>query len=527
MGKETRISVIIADDESSIRNGLLSVIPWETLDMNVMGVAKDGEEAWDFIQAVNPDIVITDIRMPRTTGLQLIKRCRTAGLSTHFIILSGYDDFSYAQDAIRYGARAYVLKPLNQEELIAELENLREEIISNPKSEDNTSMDLSGYLELSKKMFFNQLVNNEFHHISDIRQRIAQLKIEITDTPFQIIVISLNIDKEEQKQLLSAKVLAALSDMDTFSSLPLWKNNKSDLCLLFPIYSQTDEKLAYDTVSQCLLQLNPIKSCRIVAGIGTTVKALTDAGQSYHTALAALSYQLYESGQIIFDQSVICTQSPTVCTSNIDNQRLVNAIRKNERMLIESFCGTFFDSLLYVTMPPPSFIRGMSIYLVTDIQNTLRQLLNQDLQLFAELPYIRINQFSTFSQIKEWCTSLFLSYAEKISQHLGSRKDSVILEAKQYIQEHINQKIQSEDIASIVNFSPSYFAIYFKSKTGVNFRDYVLNTKMEHAKYLLGTADANISEVAYAVGYDDYRSFYRAFKNHTGMTPSEYQANNR
>ena len=87
----------------------------------------------------------------------------------------------------------------------------------------------------------------------------------------------------------------------------------------------------------------------------------------------------------------------------------------------------------------------------------------------------------------------------------------------------MNKKIQAEDVAAHVNLSTSYFTIYFKAKTGINFRDYVLKVKIEEAKRLLKTSGDNISQVAYAVGYDDYRSFYRAFKNYTGLTPSEYQ----
>ncbi|MEG0689328.1 MAG: AraC family transcriptional regulator [Hungatella sp.] len=240
-------------------------------------------------------------------------------------------------------------------------------------------------------------------------------------------------------------------------------------------------------------------------------------------ALTALSYRLYESGQDIYDQDVLCTQAPSISTNSIDTGELIHAIRKNDASAIETYCRHFFRSLLYVPMPPPSFIRGMSIYLVTDVQNALRKQ-TEHASLFAELPYGKINQLETFQELMAWSILLFQQYGESLSPYLCVREDAVILQAKQFIQDHMNRKIQAEDVASFVNLSPSYFAIYFKSKTGTNFRDYVSGIKMEYAKHLLATAHANISEVSYAVGYDDYRSFYRAFKNYTGMTPSEYQA---
>lgn len=524
MNEFDMIPVVIADDESSIRNGLLSAIPWADLHMKVMGSAKDGIEAWELIQAVRPSIVITDIRMPGLSGLDLIKRVRDSQLDIHFIILSGYHDFSYAQTAIRYGARAYVLKPLKKDELMAELEGLREEtekqknLIFSP-----APIDLFSFRELSRKMFLNQLVNNEFHHRSDIVERIQELQIDLTEGPYQIIVYSLLPSSEEKLPDTLARAKEILTLSATGLKAHIWENEKNILCMLLPLEDRPDTNSAHPVVSHCLNDLSMIENCQVLAAIGTTEQELLMAGSSYHMALTALSYRLFESGQSLFDQTVICTQPPNISGNSIDNQKLLTAIQKNERKVIESYCRTFFDSLLYVSMPPPSFIRGMAIYLVTDIQNALRKQMGDEADMFSELPYLKINQLATLSQIIEWCTDLFLKYAAKASCHVASRKDYIILQAKQFIREHMNQKIQAEDVAAVVNFSPAYFTIYFKTKTGVNFRDYILNVKMEHAKHLLDTQDANISEISSAVGYEDYRSFYRAFKNYTGMTPSEYQ----
>lgn len=139
-------------------------------------------------------------------------------------------------------------------------------------------------------------------------------------------------------------------------------------------------------------------------------------------------------------------------------------------------------------------------------------------------PYTKINEFHSFQQMENWCASQLLQYGTLLSEYRGAEKDRIIVKAKQFINAHINQKISAELVAESVHLSATYFATYFKARTGINFRDYVLNQKMERAKYLLTSTDVNIGEISYAVGYDDYRSFYRAFKNYTGYTPSEYQA---
>lgn len=514
------IRVIIADDESSIRNGLKTAIPWEELGMSVIGTAKDGMEAWELVQAYKPSIAITDIRMPYMTGLELIKQCRDHKLPTQFIILSGYDDFAYAQTAIRYGARAYVLKPLKIDELAAELEGLKEEVLQQDSQSAVLTPDAWQSLQISsKKLFLNQLIQNEFRHSSDIQKKSAKLHLPLTDAPYRVIIFSSHRTDGEALHDIASRVAAVVSAETASFRRVVWEANSSQAVLII----HTGSFSVMDLAENCLRKLRRIPHVKVAIGIGSEEQDLLNACRSYGKALTVLSYRLYEDTRDIYDDTVICTMAPTLSTSSIDTSELLNAMRKNDANTISVYCHQYFNSLLYVPMPPPSFIRGMSIYLVTDIQNTLRKQTRNEDNLFPELPYRVINQLTTFREIEEWVTGLFLKYAQLISKYLSDRKDGIILDAKQYIHDNMGKKIQAEDVAAHVSLSASYFTIYFKAKTGVNFRDYVLNVKMEHAKYLLASQQVTISEVSYAVGYDDYRSFYRAFKNYTGMTPSEYQ----
>ena len=519
------IRVVIADDESSIRNGLNSAVPWDELGMSVIGTAKDGQEAWELIEAYRPAVAVTDIKMPRMTGLELIKQCRDHKLPTKFIILSGYDDFSYAQTAIRYGAKAYVLKPLKIDELMAELEDLKDEILKE-RSKD-ASVDLTNYHSLqtsSKKLFLNQLIHSEYRHSSDIRQKLTELHLPLTDSPYQVLVFSILQPDGEAGSKTMALLREGIEAETAACRSCTWESGPSEIVTILHTDGLNGPDRVRALALSCLQRIRRITGCRADVGIGPAEDELLNASRSYSKALTYLSYQLYEKDWDIYDESVVCTQPPAMSTSSVNTSELLNAIRRNDSGKIRSYCQDYFQSLLYVPMPPPSFIRGMTIYLVTDVQNALRKQVPEGNALFGEMPYVIVNRLHTLTQIMEWTTDLFLGYALSAGQYFQDRKDGIILEAKQFIKERMDTKIQAEDVASYVNLSASYFTIYFKQKTGVNFRDYVLNVKMEHAKYLLETGQANISEVSYAVGYDDYRSFYRAFKNHTGMTPSEYQA---
>lgn len=520
MNTNQTIRVIIADDEASIRDGLCQAVHWNQLGMSVIGTAKDGEEAWSYIRMYHPAIAVTDIRMPHLSGLDLIKRCREEQISTEFIILSGYDDFSYAQTAIRYGARAYILKPLKIEELVTELEDLKSSILNQRNAsvsylpEDYQSLQIS-----SKKLFLKQLIQNDFRHSSDIYPKLQELHLPLTDSYYRILVFSLIPGAYDSPPETVSRFIQHARDTAKKLRHAIWENSRDQIVMIVH-YDSPDEKNFFVTLVHACLRPFP----QIIAGIGSPQKRLIDASRSYSQALTVLSYRLYEEPRTIYDDSVICTQPPTMSSNSIDTTELIRAINKNDEAAITAFCRSYFSSLLYVPMPPPSFIRGMLIYLITDVQNALRKLIHTDENMFPEFAYTAVHQLPTLRELENWTTSLFLSYSRTMKDYLSQNKDGIIVDAKQYIKKHMSQKIQAEDVAAYVNLSTSYFSAYFKAKTGVNFRDYILNIKMEHAKHLLEAGPANISEISYAVGYDDYRSFYRAFKNHTGMTPSEYQA---
>ena len=527
MAIQHTISVMIADDEASIRNGLKSAVDSMGLNVRVAKTAGNGIEAWNLIQENPPEIVITDIRMPLLDGLNLMKKCREALLDIEFIILSGFDDFSYAQSAIRYGARAYLLKPFKIEELREEMEVLEKEI-QKKHSHSHSAAEHSKERveELSRKLFLNQLIHNEFHYEEDLEVAIKKSGLSFHNGTCQIILFSVDSETSVDSQaLIRLKQIMEYHMRDC--SVQVWDNETFQLAaLIFPpgAWDLADVRMVSDQIRK---DWNRESNVRLTIGIGTKETDLTRAGQSYGMAVTALSYQMYEHGEQIFDSSIICVTPPPVSANRIDSAPLLDAIWSNDRKAITDWYHRYIQELFYVSMPPPGFIRGMCIYLVTDIQNTLKKQTEDCQDLIFDSPYIRLNELSFFRQMEHWCLSQFLQYGEILSEYRTFGKDRVITKAKLFIENHINSKISAELVAEAVNLSPSYFTIYFKSKTGINFRDYVLGRKMEKAKDLLTAADGNISEISYAVGYDDYRSFYRAFKNYTGQTPSEYQTRRR
>ena len=162
------VSVIIADDEASIRNGLRSAVESMNLNIRVLGTARNGLEAWNLIQTYMPDIIITDIRMPLCDGLNLMKKCKEARFHIDFVILSGFDDFTYAQSAIRYGAKSYLLKPFKNEELKKSLRYYWMKSVKAWSFFLFCRTQRRDHDRSIQKVVLNQLIHNEFHYEHDL-----------------------------------------------------------------------------------------------------------------------------------------------------------------------------------------------------------------------------------------------------------------------------------------------------------------------------------------------------------------------
>ncbi len=512
------IRVLLADDEAAIRNGLRNAVPWENYHAQVIAAASNGQEALDMIDAYKPDIVIIDIKMPQIDGLEVIRRVKASGSSCRFLILSGYDDFSLAQKAIRYGANGYFLKPLNLEEFKAEFSHQCAEILSEHNS-SSASANLDELIKSSRTFFFNQLLLNEVRSSSELDRRKKLLGLNIFDAPYRIAVCTAAASEDT--------LLPSLEQANTvFSSAfskrqhELWIFSDKQLILLINEPSQDKNELT-KLLSESIHSLKEQTGTRFYAAIGTLSDRIEQVSASYSAALRALSYHIYEVSGDVYDTDIICRQKPDFSVSSIAFDPMITCIEHNDRSEIRQCCSDFVRSLFFTHMPPPDFIRGMCIHVLTNIRIRFAAKHTD----FVPEDAIRSDELllcHSIEAIIDWLANGFYSLSDSY-RRLRESSDPIIETAKEYISTHLNSNLKAKDVAATVNLSESYFTIYFKTKTGQNFRDYILNARTDLAKKLLSEHRLSISEIAYATGYQDYRSFSRAFKNVTGISPSDYQ----
>lgn len=526
-------TAILCDDEVSIVTELQEAIDWSTIGISIIGTAHNGTDALNLIIQKRPDIAIIDINMPAINGIELIQRARNAQLDTDFIILSGYDDFSYAKEAIRMGVRSYLLKPLNISELHEELYRILNSRTRNDRNDVNTFK------------YRRALVNNVFQNLLDgkilepavIQVTLQQSELSLSDAPSFVLVFSWP-DDVRMDDVLNIRITHffesnAISDRSFFLF-----HNPTQLVGIFNELTEPSFNIAEKTLA-CLkknykeLGLKELPDI----GIGDTVPSLINLQYSYTRALTSLTYRLYSDRSHIFSYNMICTTPPKMKLSDIDYLPLVQCIVKKDLDGIRLYCEDFMSKLLYVKMPSPNYVYSTCYALFSMIEKEFSNYSHEEIRQI-EAP-TELYQFHSVNEIKNWLIQSFsrlsefidavYGYSEKIDNTKSDpdeveSDDEIVVHAKQYIHNNITNNLKIENIAREINLSASYFAIYFKNKTHINLRDYILNEKMEYARKALLDSDASVTDIAYKTGYRDYRSFSRAFKNIHGVTPSDFQA---
>ena len=527
-----QFTVILADDEISILEGLNSAISWAELGISIVAQATNGPDALGAILEHDPDFAVIDIRMPGLNGLEVIQRAKNSGVKTNFIILSGYNDFSYAKDAIRYGAKAYLLKPVNSQELYDELYRLcLEQSKLNPGSTSRL------YQEKLNHNFLSNLIDSKILEPGMVRQILNRTEIALSDsTCYTCVLLYEPADDTGTPADLPAKeIIACLNEQFRSEKYVFWKYNETQIIGIF----NSSSVVPFQRAVQCLDALRDRQLPLPVIGLGDTVSGLLECAYSYSRALTAVTYQLYDSSSQIFTYEVICVTPPTVRLSDIDYMPLVQSIVRKDLTGIRTYCSEFIDKLLYVPMPPPNYVFSLCYALFHLIEEEFSNFSHQEITAIATAQ--DLYRFKRLAQIREWMGSSFCQLAEFIDavygyatpkyaaaqKNLPETDDPVIKTAKEFIHRNITNHLKIEDIARHVHLSPSYFAIYFKSKTNMNLRDFLLAEKMEYARRILMNPATAVTNVAYDLGYGDYRSFSRAFKNVHGITPSDFQAKYR
>lgn len=501
-------TILVVDDEPPIRKGVIAIINKEIPSPTIIAEASNGLEGYTLYQSLKPDLIISDIVMPKLTGLELLQRIREEDKETPVILISGYDEFSYAKQAIALHVTNYILKPISRTELVTSIASvIQEKRLASPAA----TVDIDALRSEAQTLFLQHLLSGNIETMEEVEDTMANLWLDVRPSSFTVLTVATRSGQEGQalanavKALPSAQVLGSVS----------YQNSQ-----VVVVNGRQAEARA---VAAMVLRSDSLEPASILVGIGTTVDHLRAISSSFQQSGAALSYFPYYPDRSIFDQRDIDALPVTISTAQIDTAALKDVLLIEGDEQLKQWVADFFDLIMDRRKPPLSYIKGMCIFLLSDIQKQLVSGHHIKEIHFKDTQTLLKGHALTVEEMRWRVTETLLEIKHTVIPRSWVENDRTIHMAKRHVQQHIGSIVSAVDIAERLGMSATYFSTYFRTKTGETFSNYVNSKKNEYAKELLADFELSIEEVSQALGYTDYRSFHRVFKKMNAMTPSDYR----
>lgn len=523
--------LLIVDDEPLVQVGIKSMLNCDKHNIEVCGIAGNGQAALDIIKQTMPDIVITDIKMPVMSGLDLIKECRSLyGFDKPaFIILTSYEDFHIVKDALKYQAMDYLVKLELTQTSLDEAINKAIERINAISTKTTTASEEQENLNNIHEKFYIKLLQNMFDNEDQYLMQKNYLHINLEGSSFLCVYMELfdhtgnNLTMENQFSLF-ASAMTMLQEL-IVKYLPA-KIISLDMnhCAIIISFNDTSEKIniveILDRLKDSLLNYYNIS---IKCGIGTTVTNPLEIAVSYQYARQAYSYLDDDDYYLSIDE----------CTDNNYNHQIFNMsiFKEPLRKAFDEFDSKALDDIIkqlvamFADYPKRNFqaldaacnILYIAISSLPNGQQTLSD-------LFEEYPdrYRSIYRQKTMDQIINWLEIFNEKMDDYFTTRKSTHKNHTVTMVKRYITEHITQRLSLNDIACQFNITPNYLSQLFKKYNDCGFNEFITQQKISEAKRLMAEGNLKIYEISDMLGFESSFYFSKVFKKSEGISPKDY-----
>lgn len=530
--------LLIVDDEEEVRKGIIQKIDWGKYNFEIAGEAENGREALDIIEENIPDAVITDITMPMMDGLELACVIRDSYPTIKTIILTGFDDFKFAQQAIKYGVSDYILKPVMPKDIDDLMEKLKAQIDDEIAQKENIDQLRSLYnesLPILRDKFLTLLITGRPAK-SEVEKRIAHFRLHLDGNYY--IVAAANIDpdsvnnniyEEDDAELIKFAVLNISKEiMENHSLGEVFFHDDN---LVFIAGFQENDRTAIFNKSFSLLEeirqnVEKYLKITITTGLGRICDSLDKLGHSYKTALSALEYKLVIGyNRIIFIDDVEPQTGNNLFFDEEKERLLISSIKFGSEEGVIKAVNSLFEEIAGTR----ASFREYQFYLMEIVSSIYR--LSNDLQLDAsDMPgfhaglYDEMFKLGSINEIKELIGGVCAGLASFISQKRQNTTRTLLEKAKDYIDRNYgDDELSIQKLANHLHISATYLSMIFKKEAGETFLKYLVGVRLKAARELLADSDLKTSEIAERIGYPDINYFSYFFKKNFGMSPREYR----
>ena len=517
------LKVFLVEDERIMREGFRDSIPWEKYGYVFVGEASDGEMALPLIRKTRPDVLITDIKMPFMDGLALSQIVSNEFPSTKIIIISGYDDFEYARQAIDIGVEQYLLKPVTRAALQKVLTQISEKIESEKEQNDYLAKfkeEYREYEQLAIRHFFEKVFDRKLS-VKEMYDEASKLSIDLNSPAYDIVMVYLNENPDELIRYFMR-----------FKEYLIFRWNISTYCILI----MGDENNIGMLKERCIGNITRIcesysEDFDWYVASGEHVERLSLLPECFEEVNRIFSYRFLKPSKHVFNKEDIENNRPEGRggykepeLSLIDPGIIKGFLLNGQEEEVEAFAKGFTDSLSDALES-----KMFRDYLILNIRFTVlsyvEELGENKNEFLSDTDMSVLDEMSVDNgKITTYIKNMLTSAIRARERSSSSQYKRLVSRAIAYIEEnYTNESMSLNDVAQYINVTPNYFSGIFSNEMDMTYVEYVTQKRMELAKKLLKTTNMHTGDIAAQVGYKDQHYFSVVFKRTQGVSPREYR----
>lgn len=539
--------IILVDDEEEVRKSIIRKIDWTAVGFAVVGDAENGEDALEKIENLEPDVVLTDIRMPYMDGLTLAERIRQKYPSMKIVIFSGYDDFEYAKQAIKLNVTEYILKPVNVEELTAILKRIKTNLDEEIEQKRNVNLLRENYkrsLPILREQFLKDLISRPMDG-ETVQMLLREYDIPLAGAKKWIaIAVELELEQgltqeeaplplHEEKNLIPISVMQILSEnlkpSYRFSLVSFSGSADAKIAGIAAIDENNSQTELINILGDICKEIRKTLKVPVTIGIGHSAQKLENISRSFQSALDALGYRsVVGTGSTIYINDVEPGIGGKLQFGSEEESALIQAIKFGMEEKIRETVRGIVDRMNEARV----HARQQQAYILS-VANCMIQLIQQyDLnmeEIFAEDPlgpdpFTVIQSMLNRENFSRWLYQTALKINNALSRERDYAARQVIEKAKQYIMDNYQDPgLSVEQICRYLHMSPAYFSTMFKKATGQTYIAYLTEVRLNKAVELLNMTDEKTYVIASQVGYQEQNYFSYVFKKRFGVSPTKFR----
>lgn len=532
------LKVLIADDEKMICSLISQLLDWNALGYEIVGMAYTGVDAYEMIRKEQPDVIISDIRMPGYDGIELIKRTKEAGIEAEFVMISGFKQFEYAQNAMKYGVKYYLLKPIEEDKLQEIAEEIKDAILSRKQHDhyrNQLELEIQETRDKMKKRFLTSMLfgEQESRKIADCNSINQEYSTSFKEGVFQAVFIKVDTDGGEEESIGSMiEKLEKYTDIlgDVCEEHITTEMHSGIITLVNYKFEQEAlvRKKIEEMYEEIKKYIDRFEGFSVVLGVGRKMDHFLESNLCLQTAIDAIKYRIrisntniiylenyqfepYDIDKIVTEGKKQAYLSKVVSGDIRGAQECLAATLREIRYSGGSYSSIlFFDILIAYVDLLTDYCKQQDLYSEEYERNLKKWNVSTD-NIRSEKMLLAVTE------------DLIRETLEYAAEEKKSKDIKPIREIKKYIEENYMEEISLGQLAELVDMNASYLSSVFKKETGMTYSEYLILCRVKQASRLLVETNLSIGEIAHQSGYQDARYFSKQFSKQVGLKPSEYR----